>query len=188
MWSRWRARSFTWRRSDQAAWGLLGGEVFRLLQILWDTGLRLRCPVCEQGTLFRDRFHMHPVCPHCSVRFERHEGEVAGGMTVSITVTSLIFLVGLYLTEFVLYLPLWLQLGGWVLYAIFFPILFYRYSRALWVAILHLSGDVFWDQEPYIESELSILDAFLYRSSDEDEPPAPYDDDEWPPLPEPTPD
>jgi hypothetical protein len=84
-------------------------------------------------------------------------------MTVSILVTSLIFLVGFSVTEFVLVWPLWFQLVLWVTFATLFPIFFYRYSRALWVALIHLGGAVFWDNEPYIESDLSIVDAFLYR-------------------------
>ncbi len=154
--------------------------MFRWLYTLWDTGIRLRCPVCEQGRLFEGWFTMLPTCAHCSVRFERHEGEVVGGMALSISLTSLIFLVGFLVTETVLDWPTWLQLVLWVSFAVAFPILFYRYSRALWVAFLYLTGDVFWDREPYVDSTLSILDAFRPPA----DPSAPQgEDDPPPPLP-----
>lgn len=142
-----------------------------VLDLFWDTGIRLRCPVCEQGRLFEGWFTMHCLCPHCHVRFERHSGEVTGGMTISIVVTSLIFLIGYSLSEIFLDWPTWLQLLLWGSYALVAPLIFYRHSRALWVACLHLSGDVYWDKEPYEESQLSILDAFLH-SPDEEVPPS----------------
>jgi uncharacterized protein (DUF983 family) len=132
-----------------------------------DTGLRLRCPVCDQGELFRDWFTMNRTCAHCSVRFERHEGEVTGGMSVSIVVTSLVFFVGYFLTEVLWDWPLAVHFALWVPFAILFPIGFYRHSRALWVACLYLTGDVYWDKEPYTETKLSILDAFINKNPEE---------------------
>lgn len=161
----------------------------RVWETIWETGFRLRCPVCEQGALFINHYTMHKLCPHCKVRFERYEGEVVGGMSVSIVVTSVIFFVGVFVTEFVWHWPLWLSLGMWVGYAILFPIWFYRYSRALWVALLHINGDVYWDQEPYQESQYSILDAFFYNPDQDppSDPPNPSDDDGGTPEPQPTP-
>ena len=134
--------------------------MLNFLNILWDTGFRLRCPVCEQGKLFHDWFNMNATCPHCSVRFERHEGEVVGGMSISIFVTAVIFLVGYITSENLTNWPIWIHFAIWIPYALLFPILFYRYSRALWVVILHISGDVHWDYEPYEEPSVSIIDAF----------------------------
>lgn len=153
--------------------------MLRILHTFWDTGIRLRCPVCEQGALFKDWFTMHRTCPHCSVRFERHDGEETGGMSISIVVTAVIFLVGYYVSELTWDLPLWLDLSIWMTFAVVFPILFYRYSRALWVAFLHLTGDVHWDREPYNDTRPTIIDAFLNHPPDQsafpkrDEPPKP---------------
>ncbi|MGH2541614.1 MAG: DUF983 domain-containing protein [Ardenticatenaceae bacterium] len=120
----------------------------RILSTLWDTGFRLRCPVCEQGALFDGWFKMHALCPHCSVRFERYEGEVLGGMSLALSLTTFIFLVGFFTTEALFEWPLWLHLLIWLSFVTIFPILFYRYSRALWVVFLHFTGAVFWDHEP----------------------------------------
>ncbi len=139
------------------------------LHLLWDTGLRWRCPVCEQGQLFKDYFTMNSVCSHCSVRFERYEGAVVGGMSISIVMTALIFLVGYTAAEVFTDWSVWIHLAMWMPFALFFPVLFYPYSRAIWVVFLHLFGDVHWDYETYQEPEVSIADAFLNRTPD-DEP------------------
>ncbi|MBA3533989.1 MAG: DUF983 domain-containing protein [Ardenticatenales bacterium] len=138
-----------------------------VLELFWDTGIRLKCPVCEQGKLFKNWFTMNTLCPHCYVRFERHEGEVTGGMTISILVTAFLFLVGYSASEMFFEWPTWVHLLLWSAYALIFPIAFYRYSRALWVVVLHLGGQVHWDKEPYQETQLSIIDAFLNKSPDD---------------------
>lgn len=154
--------------------------MLHFLATVWDTGFRLRCPVCEQGKLFKDWFTMHAICPHCSVRFERHEGEVVGGMGISIVATSVIFLVGYVMGEMLTTWSVWVHLAIWVPFAVLFPIGFYRYSRALWVVILYKAGDIYWDQEPYESPELSITDAFLNRTPPKPPTPPPHEDDDWP--------
>lgn len=145
-----------------------------LAAALWHTGIRLRCPLCRTGRLFKDGFTLHATCPHCGARFERYQGEATGGMTVSILVTALIFLIGYYLAERLTEWPVSVHLAIWVPFAILFPVLFYRYSRAVWVALLHASGDVHKDTAPYQEPEPSLMDAFLHRPPAEpDDPPPP---------------
>ena len=41
-------------------------------KVVW-RGLRLRCPVCGQGRLFRTYFTMHESCSCCGVRFAREQ-------------------------------------------------------------------------------------------------------------------
>jgi uncharacterized protein (DUF983 family) len=137
--------------------------MWRILSALWDTGCRLMCPVCEQGNLFNKMFKMNKVCPHCSVRFERFQGEELGGMTISVVATTMIFLLGYFTAEVQTDWPTWVHLAIWVPFAVIFPIIFYRYSRALWVAFLYLSGSIYWDTTPYRDTNLTIVDAFLNR-------------------------
>jgi hypothetical protein len=84
---------------------------------------------------------MRHSCPMCGLPFERAEREVTGGMGINtvatlavITVCALVF----GLNPSVPLLPL---LAGLVLFAILFPILFYRSSRGLWASLLYLTGD-----------------------------------------------
>lgn len=137
--------------------------MWRILSALWDTGFRLMCPVCEQGKLFSKMFKMNKTCPHCSVRFERFQGEELGGMTISIVVTTTIFLVGYFTAEVRTDWDTWVHLAIWLPFAVIFPIFFYRYSRALWVMFLYLSGSIYWDQESYRDTNLTIVDAFFNR-------------------------
>jgi uncharacterized protein (DUF983 family) len=96
--------------------------------------LRLRCPLCLQGRVFRGSFAMHEYCPVCRVRFEREEGYFLGALYISYPLSVLIL--GL------LILALW-----WLLpqvrveYVIVLAVLPYlplmpavfRYSRVLWM-------------------------------------------------------
>jgi uncharacterized protein (DUF983 family) len=147
--------------------------MWRMLSALWDTGCRLRCPVCEQGNLFSTMFKMNKTCPHCSVRFERFQGEELGGMTISIVATTTIFLVGYFLAEIYTDWSTWVHLAFWVPFAALFPIFFYRYSRALWIVFLYLSGSIYWDKAAYRDTNLTIVDAFLNRQP----PDSPHDND-----------
>lgn len=137
--------------------------MWRTLSALWDTGFRLKCPVCEQGKLFSTMFKMNKTCPHCSVRFERFQGEELGGMTISVVATTTIFLVGYFLAELYTDWSTWVHLAIWVPFAVIFPIVFYRYSRALWVTFLYLTGSIYWDKETYRDTNLTIVDALLNR-------------------------
>jgi hypothetical protein len=41
-----------------------------------------------------------------------------------------------------------MQLGVWVAWAMLFPLIAYRHTRALGVALLHQTGDVYWEPVP----------------------------------------
>jgi uncharacterized protein (DUF983 family) len=112
----------------------------RALLVIWD-GLRLRCPQCRRGRMFAVRFTMHQSCPLCGLLFERSSGEITGGMGINAFVSeTVVFIVGAALGWFTA-VPLGPLLGGLTLFAIAFPIAFYRPSRGLWASILYLTGD-----------------------------------------------
>ena len=114
--------------------------MIRFLRALFD-GLMLRCPRCHTGRMFAHGFTMHKICPVCGLRFEKASGEITGGMAVNtvatlavITLCALVF--GLNPT-----VPLAPLLIGLAVFAIVFPIAFYRSSRGLWASFLYLTGD-----------------------------------------------
>jgi uncharacterized protein (DUF983 family) len=117
-----------------------------LIPTVWSAAAKLRCPLCEEGVLFAEGLKMYETCPQCGVRFERADGESTGAMMLLSMVTTMIVLVGGYMTEMVLHWPLDLQLLLWVGVASLFPRLFYRNARGLWVALLHLTGALEWDE------------------------------------------
>lgn len=109
----------------------------RLGTVLW-RGLRLRCPVCGRGKLFRGWFAMHGSCGECGLVFQREPGYWLGSIYFNYGLTALLVTVG--------YLGLWFAdvvspealvaiLAG---FAVVFPVWFFRYARSLWIGFDHL--------------------------------------------------
>ncbi len=103
-------------------------------------GLRLRCPVCGKGKLFRTYFRMHDACSCCGVRFAREHGQWVGSLDINTFVVAF----GLSLAS--IFAPDWpipITLAVWGAAAIVIPLVTFRFSRGLWTAIVHLSGGVY---------------------------------------------
>lgn len=96
---------------------------------------RLRCPRCGEGRMFRGLFSMHPDCEVCGLHFEREQGYFLGSIYVNYGLTALVTTVGY------LILRLGFEVEGRTLLYIFtafcivFPAFFFRYARALWLAM-----------------------------------------------------
>jgi len=104
-------------------------------------GLILRCPRCHQGRMFQQRFTMNRHCPRCGLEFERASGEITGGMGINIVLTLFVVIIIAVIGGSNPNVPLAPLLGGLTLFAVLFPIGFYRSSRGLWAAVLYLTGD-----------------------------------------------
>lgn len=80
---------------------------------------------------------MRPYCPACGLRLEREEGFHTGGMAVNLVIAELLF-VALFVAILVVSWPNppweFLRWGSMVL-MVLFPIVFYPFSRALWLAL-----------------------------------------------------
>ncbi|HEV8190675.1 MAG TPA: DUF983 domain-containing protein [Ktedonobacterales bacterium] len=103
------------------------------LVMLW-RGLRLRCPKCGRGRLFRRGYTMYERCQVCGWRFEREEGYWTGAIAVNLLVTELFVTVAVVamavagvplLTMLVIGLPATLAL----------PLLFHWHAKSLWMSI-----------------------------------------------------
>lgn len=96
--------------------------------------LRLRCPRCREGRMFRGVWGMNDPCPKCGLLFQREEGYFLGAMYFSYVLGALILIPSFFLA--VALLPEWngtlLAVLVWVLYLPLVPVVFW-YSRALWV-------------------------------------------------------
>jgi uncharacterized protein (DUF983 family) len=113
--------------------------LWRLL-LLVGRALRLRCPACGGGKIFRGLFTMHEACVECGRPFQRGPGFFLGSIYFNYSVTGLAVIV-IYFANF---------FGGWIsdtqmmvlltLFALLFPLWFFRYARALWIAF-----DELWD-------------------------------------------
>jgi uncharacterized protein (DUF983 family) len=108
-------------------------------KVLW-RGLKLRCPVCGQGKLFRTYFTMHESCACCGVGFAREHGQWVGSLDINTFVVAF----GLMIAS--AFSPLWslpVMLAVWGTAAILVPLVTFRFSRGLWTAIVHLTGGVY---------------------------------------------
>ena len=105
-------------------------------KIMW-WGFTRRCPRCGSGHLFRRYLTMVPDCPRCNLHFEREPGYFAGALAINIMATG-----GLFTISFVIALaltipeipvvPLLLIL---IPIALFGPIVFYPFSKTIWIAV-----------------------------------------------------
>lgn len=53
--------------------------------------IRLRCPLCRQGPIFRKPFEMYERCPHCQIKYEREAGYFLMGIFMGYIIYGLIF-------------------------------------------------------------------------------------------------
>ena len=111
----------------------------RFRKLLWRS-LRLRCPVCGQGKLFRGFFSMHETCSSCGTRFEREAGFFLGSIYINYGLTAL--LVTLFYFALFFGGVVSPQAALWIVtaFALVFPIWFFRYARSLWMGFDH-----YWD-------------------------------------------
>lgn len=108
-------------------------------KVVW-RGLRLRCPVCGEGKLFRTYFAMHANCARCGVGFAREHGQWVGSLDLNTFVVAFALMIG---TAFTPPWPLAMSLAVWCAAAILVPLATFRFSRGLWTAIVHLTGGVY---------------------------------------------
>lgn len=97
--------------------------------------LKLKCPHCLKGNVFRGFFRMNPSCPHCGIVYEREQGYFMMAVFVGYVmgfVIAVLAVIGLYLTlkpDAIGYL---LGASGIVILSI--PLIFH-YARVIWMHI-----------------------------------------------------
>ena len=103
-------------------------------------GAAKRCPSCGGRRLFLGWFRMAERCPTCGYRFEREEGFFLGAYVMNLVIAQgLVILLAVIPTIVLLdseadanLVPV--VLAG-VLGAVLAPLVFYPFSKTLWVAI-----------------------------------------------------
>ena len=100
-------------------------------------GLRLRCPRCGVGSLYRRPFKMNEQCANCALKFEREQGYFVGAIYINYAATIAIAVPGFFLLDELTKLTIDQQLALWVPFAVIFPLLFFPHSRILWLAVDH---------------------------------------------------
>ena len=104
----------------------------RFLTLL-SRALRLRCPLCGQGRLFRGWLRMNQECPNCGVKFEREPGFFLGSIYINYGLTALIVAIVYPILLFQRHVPETPLLIGAVTFTVVFPILLFPWARSLWL-------------------------------------------------------
>jgi rubredoxin len=52
-------------------------------------GVKLRCPDCGLGPLYRSPFRMHAQCEYCDLIYEREQGYFIGAIYLNVIATDL---------------------------------------------------------------------------------------------------
>lgn len=102
-------------------------------------GIARRCPRCGSGRIFASWFRLGERCPRCRLRLERENDFFLGGYVINLAVTE--GLLALALFVYVLritadpgtFLVPVLVAGGII--SVVLPILFFPFSRTIWMAI-----------------------------------------------------
>lgn len=110
--------------------------LFRLSKAL-DRARRLSCPRCGERTLFRGAFTMAERCATCGLVFEREPGYFVAAIYINYAVTAILIIGGYLALDTWLHPSVTLQLVIWGAAAVAFPLLFFRYSKSLWLAVDH---------------------------------------------------
>jgi uncharacterized protein (DUF983 family) len=103
-------------------------------------GIRLRCPACGEGRIFRGWLQMRDCCPACGRPLQRGPGFFLGSIYFNYGVTAVLLLAvyfSLFFGEVLSDAQLLVLLCA---IAIVFPIWFFRHARGLWIAF-----DELWD-------------------------------------------
>ena len=107
---------------------------------LYSRAVRLRCPACGTGRLFRTWFSMHRRCERCDLDFHREPGFYLGSIYVNYGLTAAL----VSAAYMVCFLNDWfaepVRLTILLAFSILFPLWFFRPARALWLAF-----DYRWD-------------------------------------------
>jgi uncharacterized protein (DUF983 family) len=100
--------------------------------------MSLRCPRCGSAGMFSGFFSMHACCPGCSLVFEREPGYFIGAIYINYAMTTLIAIAGFLILDALMALALPPQFVLWAVFSAFFPLVFFRYSRSLWLSMDYL--------------------------------------------------
>jgi uncharacterized protein (DUF983 family) len=123
------------------------------IELLWWRALRLRCPACGGAPIFRGWFTMHETCAACGRRFNRDAGYLLGSIYFNYGITASIVVVMYFAMFFGDLLTDRQRLLVLSAFGVLFPMWFFRYARALWIAF-----DERWDPWPN-EEERRRMDA-----------------------------
>jgi uncharacterized protein (DUF983 family) len=100
--------------------------------------LRQRCPRCGRTPLYTGWFTMRERCAACGLRYEREQGYFVGAIYINYAVTVLVAGGTVLVLDWTVGLTLAQQLAIGVTLCALVPLVFFRYSRSLWLSVDYL--------------------------------------------------
>jgi uncharacterized protein (DUF983 family) len=91
--------------------------------------------VCGEDRVFEGLWRMRHHCHACRYVYDREPGYFLGAIYVNYGVTCVLALTLFYSLKDAVDWPLSTHLAVFVPFAVVFPLLFFRYSRLLWMSI-----------------------------------------------------
>ena len=110
-------------------------------------GMRLKCPMCGEGRLFKGFIQMQKTCSACGFHFERGSGYFLGSTYINYGVTTLLTTWTYMVLRFGLEVAKSVLIPVLAAFCVIFPVVFFRYARSLW-----LSFDCYFDKTGAMES------------------------------------
>ena len=99
--------------------------------------LNNRCPRCGQAPIIPSLFRIHNKCAHCHFEYDRGDGFFTGALPINYSLVCVLWIVPLMALWFCDLIPNWACLVLCGLGALIGPILLYRYSQCIWLALYY---------------------------------------------------
>jgi len=98
-------------------------------------GLKLRCPDCGLGPLYRSLFKMNTHCEYCGLIYEREQGYFIGAIYINVIATESLLLGTLLIDGLITGKINQTILTVLIALALTLPLVFFHHSRSLWLSI-----------------------------------------------------
>lgn len=85
--------------------------------------------------MFSGLFRMHERCGHCGFKYEREPGYFLGSIYINYGLTAMTSTIVYVILRFGLEFDGWKILWPLLAFCIIFPMFFFRYARAYWLAM-----------------------------------------------------
>jgi uncharacterized protein (DUF983 family) len=103
--------------------------------VLLSRAIRLKCPQCGESKMFHHWLSMYPTCPHCGLKYEREPGYFLGSIYVNYGLTAMTTTFFYVTLHFGAGVANWWLVPPLLAFCILFPIAFFPYARAYWLAM-----------------------------------------------------
>lgn len=98
-------------------------------------GLKLRCPDCGLGPLYRKAFRMNTYCEYCGLIYEREQGYFVGAIYINVIATESLLLGALLVYALITGNISQTILTVLIVLALVLPLVFFHHSRSLWLCV-----------------------------------------------------